>query len=206
MKTFDPSAIAARDIYRLMIGLITPRPIAWVSSISPGGVINLAPFSFYNGVAASPPTILFSAVNHRDGRKKDTVVNVEATGEFVVNVVSYELREPMNVTSEEIPYEMDELAKAGLTVLPSVRVTPPRVKEARAHLECTVHQIVRVGEGPLAANLVIGRILLIHVDEQVLDPAGSIDPAALDTIGRMGGEGYVRTTDRFSLPRPRTGP
>jgi flavin reductase (DIM6/NTAB) family NADH-FMN oxidoreductase RutF len=200
---FDPATRSAPDTYRTMISLITPRPIAWVSTVSPAGVVNLAPFSFFNGVAADPPTVLFSGVNHRDGRKKDTVVNVEATGEFVVNIATFDLREAVNASAADLPYEVSELEHAGLTPAPSLRVRPPRVAEARAHLECVLHQIVVVGEGPLAANLVIGRVVLIHVADGMLDPAGRVDPRALDTIGRMGGDGYVRTTDLFSLPRPR---
>jgi flavin reductase (DIM6/NTAB) family NADH-FMN oxidoreductase RutF len=198
----DPGLVSARDMYRLMIGVITPRPIAWVSTVSPRGVTNLAPFSFFNGVAANPPTVLFTTVNRRDGTRKDTVQNVEETGEFVINVVSYDQRLAMNATSEEIPYEESELERCGLTPLPSERVKPPRVAEARVQMECALHQIVRVGEGPLAANVIIGRILLLHVDDAVLDPAGNVDPRKLDTIGRMGGDGYARTTDLFDLPRP----
>ena len=119
-----------------MVGLITPRPIAWVSSVSPSGVANLAPFSFFNGVAASPPTLLFSAVNRRDGSPKDTVRNVEATGEFVVNVVSHDLRVPMNATSEELPYETSELEACGLVAVASERVRPPRVAGVKAAFEC----------------------------------------------------------------------
>ncbi len=200
---FDPETQNASDVYRLMINLITPRPIAWVSTISPAGVANLAPFSFFNGVGARPPTVLFSGVNHRDGRKKDTVINVEATGEFVVNVASFDLRGPVNDSGADLPYEVSELERAGLTPAPSEKVRPPRVAEARAHLECVLHQIVVVGEGPLAANLVIGRVVLIHVADSVLDPTGRVDARALDTIGRMGGDGYVRTTDLFAMPRPR---
>ena len=202
---FDPTLLPAVDIYRLMIGLITPRPIGWVSTVSPRGVPNLAPFSFFNGVGAEPPTVVFSAVNHRDGRKKDTLVNVEANGEFVVNIASFELREAVNASGADLPYEVNELEGAGLTAVPSERVRPPRVAEAKAHLECVVHQIVNVGEGPLAANLVIGRLVLVHVAGEVLDPSGRIDPRALDTIGRMGGDGYARTTDLFSLSRPSSG-
>jgi flavin reductase (DIM6/NTAB) family NADH-FMN oxidoreductase RutF len=202
---FDPARLPPVDIYRLMIGLITPRPIGWISTVSPRGVPNLAPFSFFNGVAADPPTVVFSAVNHRDGRPKDTVVNVEASGEFVVNIASFELREAMNASAADLPYEVSELEGSGLTQVPSERVRPPRVAEARAHLECVVHQIVRVGDGPLAANLVIGRVVFVHVDDQVFDRDGRIDPRLLDTIGRMGGDGYARTTELFFLPRPSSG-
>jgi flavin reductase (DIM6/NTAB) family NADH-FMN oxidoreductase RutF len=189
-----------------MIGLITPRPIGWVSTVSPRGAVNLAPFSFFNGVGAVPPTVVFSVVNRRDGSKKDTLLNAQATGEFVLSTASYDLREAVNATSEELPYEVSELDHCGLTAAPSLRVRPPRVKEARAHIECVVHQIVAVGEGPLAASLVIGRVVHLHVDDAVLDDKGHIDARALDTIGRMGGDGYARTTDLFSLPRPRRGP
>lgn len=198
----DPAAIPVRDMYRMMISVITPRPIAWVSTVSPRGIPNLAPFSFFNGVAANPPTVVFSPVNRRDGSKKDTILNIEQTPEFVVNVVSFGQAGPMNDTSAELPYEESEFEKCGLTPLPGEKVRPPRVKEAQVHLECVLHQIVHVGEGPLAANLVIGRIVLMHVDEAVLGADGLPDPRKLDTIGRMGGEAYARTTDLFELPRP----
>jgi flavin reductase (DIM6/NTAB) family NADH-FMN oxidoreductase RutF len=199
----DPAAVPARDTYRFMSGLITPRPIAWVSTVSARGIPNLAPFSFFNGVAASPPTVVFSCVNQRDGTPKDTARNLEVVPELVVNIVSRDVADRMNVTSEELPYEVNELERAGLTPLPSVRVRPPRVGEARAHLECEVHQIVRVGDGALAANLVIARILLIHVDDDVLDDRGAPDPRKLETVGRMGGDLYARTTDLFALTRPK---
>jgi flavin reductase (DIM6/NTAB) family NADH-FMN oxidoreductase RutF len=202
MKQLDPAVLGIRDSYRMMIHLITPRPIAWVSTVSPAGVVNVAPFSFFNGVAASPPTLMFSAVNRRDGSPKDTVRNIEATGQFVVNVVSHDMRVPMNATSEELPYEQSELETCGLTALASERVQPPRIAGVKAAFECERLQIVKVGEGPLAANLVIGRILIIHVADEVLDATGNVDPRVLDTIGRMGGEGYTRTTDLFYLPRP----
>src|SRR6185503_2724433 len=120
----DPAATAPRDFYRLMIGCIVPRPIAWVSSVSPRGVPNLAPFSFFNGVAANPPTLIFSPVNRRDGSKKDTVLNIEKTPEFVVNVVSFDQAAPMNACSEEFPYETSEFEKCGLTPLASEKVKP----------------------------------------------------------------------------------
>jgi flavin reductase (DIM6/NTAB) family NADH-FMN oxidoreductase RutF len=200
---FDPTTLSPSDVYRLLINLITPRPIAWISTVSPSGVVNLAPFSFFNGVGASPPTVVFSAVNHRDGRKKDTVVNIEANGEFVVNVASFDLREALNATAADLPYDDSELERAGLTPVPSARVRPARVAQAKAHLECVLHQIVRVGDGPLAANLVIGRVVLVHVVDAALDGQGRVDQRQLDTIGRMGGDAYARTTDLFSLPRPR---
>lgn len=198
----DPDKSSPRDVYRVMISCITPRPIAWVSTISPNGIPNLAPFSFFNGVGANPPTVLFCPVNRRDGSKKDTLVNVAATKEFVVNIVPFSLARPMNDTSAELPYEVNEFETAGLATAPSLKVKPPRVKDAPVHMECVLHQIVNVGEGALGANIVIGRIVCIEADDAVLDADGQIDPEKLDTIGRMGGQLYARTTDRFELARP----
>lgn len=198
----DPTQLHVREFYQLMIGAITPRPIAWVSTVSPKGIPNLAPFSFFNGVTSNPPTVIFSPINNRQGRKKDTVLNIEATRQFVVNVVSFDAAEKMNATSAEFDYEVSEFDECGLTPIASEKVKPPRVKEARVHMECELDRIIHIGEGPLAANLVLGRIVLMHIDDGVLDDAGAIDPAKLDTIGRMGGEYYSRTTERFTLPRP----
>ena len=198
----DPATTAPRDIYRVLISCVTPRPIAWVSSISPKGIPNLAPFSFFNGIGANPPSVLFCPVNHRDGGKKDTLLNIEATPEFVVNLVPYALATPMNETSAELPYEQNEFDFAKVTPAPSMKVKPPRVKESPVHLECVVHQIVSVGSGALGANVVIGRIVWIDIADSVLGADKQIDPRKLDTIGRMGGSSYTRTTDLFDLPRP----
>jgi flavin reductase (DIM6/NTAB) family NADH-FMN oxidoreductase RutF len=198
----DPAAIELPDLYHWMISTITPRPIAWVSSVNAAGLTNLAPFSFFQGVTANPPTLLFSVANNRYGEKKDTLRNIEQVPEFVVNVVSYDLRKQMDRSSASLPYGESEWPIAGVTPIPSEKVRPPRVAESAASFECKVDQIVRVGDGPLAGNVVFGRILLLHVEERVLDSAGEIDPAKLDTIGRMGGSCYTRTTDRFVLERP----
>ncbi|MCG5055202.1 MAG: flavin reductase family protein [Myxococcales bacterium] len=199
---FDPSTLPARDVYQLMIGLITPRPIAWISTLSAEGVPNLAPFSFFSGVGANPPTVVFSCVDRRDGTPKDTVRNLRVVPEFVVSAASFDQRVAVNETSAEFDYEVDEFAACGLTPVASEQVRPPRVGESRAHLECVVHQIVRVGDGPLAANLVIGRIVMVHADDAIVTAEGQIDAHKLDTIGRMGGASYARTTELFELPRP----
>ncbi len=198
----DPAEISLRDTYQWMISTITPRPIAWVSSVNETGLTNLAPFSFFQGVTANPPTLLFSVANDRHGTKKDTIRNIEAVPEFVVNVVSYSLREEMNRSSAALPYGESEFALARVTPLASEKVRPPRVEQALVSYECKLHRIVRVGGGPLGGNVVFGTILLIHVNDQVLDASGKVDPAKLDTIGRMGASWYSRTTDRFSLERP----
>lgn len=200
--TIDPHTTPTRDFYRHMIACITPRPIAWVSTISPAGVPNLAPFSFFNGVGANPPAVVFSPVNRRDGSRKDTVINIEANRQFVVNIVSEPSAERMNCTSAELPYEVNEFETCGLTPAPSVLIKPPRVQEAPVQMECELFDILHVGHGPLAANLVIGLIVLMHVDERVLDAGGQIDPEKLATIGRMGASLYSRTRDRFEMERP----
>lgn len=200
--TLDFEQLPPRESYPWMINAITPRPIAWVSTVGADGRTNLAPFSFFQGVCANPPTLLFTAANDRHGNKKDTLKNVEAVPEFVVNIVPYALREAMNNSSAVLPHGESEFERFGIATAPSERVKPPRVAAAPAAFECRVDRIVRVGEGPLAGNIVLGRILCLHVADAVLGADGKIDPAKLDTIGRMGGDLYSRTTDRFAIPRP----
>lgn len=198
----DFSKLSPRDAYNWMIGTILPRPIAWVSSISSDGKTNLAPFSFFQGVTSNPPTLLFIPVNTRDGTKKDTVRNIEQVPEFVVNLVSYSFAEKMNSTSAMLPYGESEFETFGIASTPSLRVRPPRVAAAHVSFECTLHSIVPIGEGPLSANVVFGRIHVAHVSDAVIGVDGKPDPAKLDLIGRMGGETYSRTTERFDLKRP----
>ena len=197
----DPAEKKPREIYSLLISTITPRPIAWVSSMSADSRTNLAPYSFFNGVTAAPPTIVFSPVNDRHGNKKDTVRNIEATGEFVVNIVSEELAEAMNATSAEFEYGVSEFERCGVPSVPSQRVGPPGVAGAAVRFECVLHQIVPVGEGPLASMLTIGRVVLFHVADEVMRD-GQVDPTLLRTIGRMGGSLYTRTRDLFDIQRP----
>jgi flavin reductase (DIM6/NTAB) family NADH-FMN oxidoreductase RutF len=198
----DFSELPVPEAYGWMITTITPRPIAWVSTISADGKPNLAPFSFFQGVTSNPPTLMFVPVNTRDGSKKDTVRNIEQVPEFVVNIVSYALAEKMNATSALLPYGESEFEKFGIASAPSARVRPPRVAAAPVAFECALHSIVHIGEGPLAANVIFGRILFAHVDDAILGADGKPDPAKLDTIGRLGGELYSRTTGRFALKRP----
>ena len=198
----DFTSLKPRDAYAWMISTIMPRPIAWVSTLSADGRTNLAPFSFFQGVTSNPPTLMFVPVNTRDGIRKDTVRNIEQVPEFVVNLVSYALSEKMNATSTMLPYGESEFATFGIASAPSERVRPPRVADAPVAFECTLDRFVRIGEGPLAANVVFGRIQLAHVADTVLAANGKPDPAKLDLIGRMGGESFARTTDRFDLKRP----
>jgi flavin reductase (DIM6/NTAB) family NADH-FMN oxidoreductase RutF len=193
--------LAPRESYPWLINAINPRPIAWVSTVSAAGKTNLAPFSFFQGVCASPPTLLFTGANDRTGRKKDTILNVEQVPEFVVNVVPYALREPMNLTSAALPHGESEFEKFHIATAPSSLVKPPRVAASPVAFECRLDRIVRVGEGPLAGNVVFGTILCAQVSEAVITD-GVLDPHKLDTIGRMGGDYYTRTTELFTIKRP----
>ena len=186
-------------VYSTMIRAITPRPIAWVSTISPGGVSNLAPFSYFNGVCSKPATLMFSPVNKPDGSKKDTVRNIESNGQFVVNVVPFSLAVPMLKSAHELDYEESEFGVAGLSEQNSKLILPPSIAGVPIKFECELVQIVNIGEGPHAANLVIGKILLIDVSEEILDSQGKIDPQLVDAIGRMGGKDYCRTSERFEI-------
>lgn len=195
----DPAALSPGRLYQTMISIITPRPIAWVSTISPGGAVNLAPFSYFTGVGSQPPSLMFSVVNKPDGTPKDTLRNVELVREFVVNVVPFRLGQEMFETSFEFPYGVSELERAGLTARPSRVVRPPGILESPVQLECRMLQVVRIGNGPLAAHAVFGEIVWMHIGDEVLNGAGEVDPELLDTIGRLGGRTYTRTRDRFEL-------
>jgi flavin reductase (DIM6/NTAB) family NADH-FMN oxidoreductase RutF len=170
--------------------------------VSSEGRTNLAPFSFFQGITAKPPVVMFVPVDSRDGQKKDTVRNIEQVPEFVVNLVPFELAEKMNHSSAPLPYGESEFEAFGIAAALSERVRPPRVADAPVAFECALHSIVRIGEGPGAANVIFGRILVAHVKDGALGPDGKPDSAKLDLIGRMGGEFYCRTTQRFIVKRP----
>jgi len=189
-------------IYRTLVEVVTPRPIAWVTTIDAEGRINLAPFSFFNAFGANPPVVVFSPGLRRDGTKKDTLRNLEIVPEFVLNAAVEDLAEPMNATAKELPPGQSEAEYAGLALQPSTKVRPPRVAVSPVHMECRVRQIVPIGDGPIAANLVIGEVLLIHIDDSVLDSSGHVDPRKLRTIARLGGDYYCRSTDLFEMKRP----
>lgn len=197
----DPLSLPPRERYLLLISTILPRPIAWVSTVSPEGSPNLAPFSFFTGIAANPMSVCFAPVNDRDGKKKDTLVNIEKTRQFVVNLANEDNAALMNQTSAAYPYGVSEFEKAGVTPLPSLKVKPPRVKQTLASLECELLQVVTLAEGPLGGNLVIGKVVHFHCDDSVWKD-GKIRHQDLKNIGRMEGAWYARTTDAFELPRP----
>ena len=205
----DPCIMPPSAVYKLLIGCIVPRPIAWVSTASADGAHNVAPFSFFMGVCNDPPILAFSVGPRADGAApagaglKDTVRNLEATGDFVVNVVDDALAERMNLTSGEYPPEVDEFVLAGLTAVPSTKVRAPRVREAPISLECRVAQILRVGRGP--HSLVLGEILHFHLRDDLYDPGtGRIDMRRLKPVGRLAGEMYTHVHDLFEMKRPVT--
>jgi flavin reductase (DIM6/NTAB) family NADH-FMN oxidoreductase RutF len=199
----DPAAASPVDIYKLLVGAIVPRPIAFVSSRSPEGILNLAPFSFFTAISANPPVICFSPmIRPADASRKDTLNTIELTGEFTVNIVSEEFVEKMNIASAEFPPEVDEFAASGLTPIPSDLVAPPRVKESHIQLECRLVQVVHISPKPLGGSLVIGEVVRFHIDPGVIDQ-GKIDPEKLHAVGRMAGATYARTSDRFDLERPK---
>lgn len=188
----DPSDWEPREVYRLMTGLVIPRPIAWVSTLSADGTRNVAPHSYFNVVANNPPHVAFSSTG-----EKDTLRNVRATGEFVVNLVTHDLVEPMNLTSADFPPEEDEFSWAGLTEAPGARVGVPRVAEARAHLECRLVQVVPIGNG----NLIIGEVVHVHVDPALWHD-GRVDPVRYDPVCRLSGSSYATLGEVFQLARP----
>ena len=203
MLRFDPGASSAADIYKLMIGMVVPRPIAFVSSLDGRGVRNLAPFSYFMACAADPPVVCFvSSFRKGEAPTKDTLRNIVATKEFVINIVSEEFADKMNLTSAEVPPEVDEFEISGLTPIASELVNPPRVGESHAQMECRLRQLLPIGEAPGGGTIVFGDVLRFHVDEAVVN-GYKIDPDKLKAVGRMGGPTYVRTRDRFDMTRPK---
>jgi flavin reductase (DIM6/NTAB) family NADH-FMN oxidoreductase RutF len=198
----DTREMSARDTYRLLIGSVVPRPIGWVTTVSAGDVGNLAPFSFYMAATGNPPTVVLST-SMRDGEPKDTLRNVQEVPEFVLNVVTEDVAEAMNATSEEFPSDIDELLAAGLTAVPSSRVRPVRVSEAPINMECKLVQLVPIGDPKIGSTLIIGEVLAWHIREDVFDGERMrIRQDLLRAIGRMAGDGYTRTRDQFEMIRP----
>ena len=202
---FDFATLSPDNRYKLMTATIVPRPIAWITSLDAEGQLNAAPFSFFNALAGDPPIVGIGIGGRhpdaRPGRWKDSAANIRARGEFVVNLVPYDLREAMNVTAIEFDSTVDEVAEAGLETVPSSRVAPPRLAASPVALECQRFVILEV---EVDRTIVLGRVVALHVrDDAVLDRERChIDTPKLDLIGRMHGRGwYARTTDRFEMPR-----
>jgi flavin reductase (DIM6/NTAB) family NADH-FMN oxidoreductase RutF len=207
----SPSDLSHSDLYNILLNSVAPRPIAWVSTTSLSGQLNLAPFSFFNVVCVNPSLLAFAPGLRRPkepkashGEAKDTLRNIRETKEFVVNIVTYELAEAMNLTSGEYDASVNEFELAKLTPQPSKIVRPPRVSESPVSFECKLHQILDFSTAPTSGSLVIGQIVSMHMnDAHVKD--GKLDRNSLDLIGRMGGTQYTRTTQRFEMVRPKVG-
>lgn len=198
----DVATTDSAQLYQALVGIVSPRPIAWVSTVDREGRPNLAPFSFYNLFGSNPVVVVFSPTTRPDGSKKDTLLNLMEVPEFVINSAVWPLAQEMNATSAEVPRHHNEAEMVGLELIPSIRVKPGRVKTSPVHMEGRVRQILPIGEGPRSANLVIGEILCIHIDEAVLDAQGKVDPRKLQTIGRLGGQWFCKTSDLFEIERP----
>jgi len=200
----DPAKLEVVERYKLLIGAIVPRPIAWVSSLSRAGQPNLAPFSFFNGVGSDPMTLLFCPANNADGSEKDTLRNVDlerGTGEFTVSIVSEGHAQQMAITAEALPSGESEWDLARLDPAPSAVVRPARVAGAPVAFECRTHQIVRLNPGaPAGGNVVIGRVVSVYAADDVIDDGKRINPGKLAAIGRMAGLGYCTTRERFDIP------
>ena len=203
----DPATTPRSELYPWIIRCVAPRPIAWVSTISREGVANLAPFSFFTAISSVPPTLCFVPGRREDtGGKKDTLLNIEATGDFVINVVTEDLAVAMNETATDFPHGVSEFDAAGLTPVPSERVKAPRLKESPVNFECERYEIVHIGpEGAGGGSLVIGRVVLLHVDESILTN-GKVDYERYHPVGRLGGMDYAKMRDRFVMVRKKYAP
>tara|TARA_B110000438_G_scaffold98784_1_gene97779 strand:- start:38 stop:658 length:621 start_codon:yes stop_codon:yes gene_type:complete len=198
----DPTKQSFQENHKLMIGSIVPRPIAFVSTKSTNGILNLAPFSYFNGVCSKPPTIMFAPARRGyDGLTKDTLNNIRSTKEFVVNLVSEEIVEPMVECATDYDKEIDEFKISNLTPIDSDKISSPRVKESKVSYECELNTIVEIGEAePGAGFVVIGTIVMFHIQDDVYND-GRIDLKALNPIGRLAGNSYTRVSDNFEVIR-----
>ena len=198
----DPTKQSFKDNHKLMIGSIVPRPIAFVSTKSADGILNLAPFSYFNGVCSNPPTIMFAPARRGyDGLTKDTLNNIQDTNEFVVNIVSEDFVKPMVACATDYEKDVDEFEISNLTPADSLKVAPPLVKESKVSFECQLNTIVEIGKAePGAGFVVIGTIVMFHVDDKVYKD-GRIDLKELNPVGRIAGNSYTRVFDNFNVIR-----
>lgn len=192
----DPSEHSEAQVYKLLTNLVVPRPIAWVSTLNAGGGVNLAPFSFFNVLSSDPPYVAVSVGHRDDGSQKDTAANILAGGEFVVNLVTEDLLDAMNLSAADFPPGESEMSAAGLSPAPSLKVRPPRVAQSQAAMECKLHSAQALGIN----TLIIGQVVMFHVADALLGPRLHVNGFA--PLGRLGSPSlYCRTTDRFELPR-----
>jgi flavin reductase (DIM6/NTAB) family NADH-FMN oxidoreductase RutF len=205
MVTLDPASLDITASYKLLVGTIIPRPIAFITTLCVNGQVNAAPFSTFNLVTAKPMTIVFTIAIKSDGTKKDTLLNIERTREFVVNSAGVWLVEALNHCSGEFAYGVSELEQVGLTTLPSEVVAPPRIRESAVHMECRVHSLVDVGGGaPGSATVIIGEVVRYHIHKAAYEQ-GKISASELQPVARLAGLQYGLIGDVFELSRPKVG-
>jgi len=204
MKTLDPKNLSTKELHSFLLTAIAPRPIGFISTKSVNGVPNLAPFSFFNVFSANPPIMIFSPARRvRDNTIKDTLINCVETKQAVINVVSYDMVQQMSLASSEYGSDIDEFKKAGFSPIDSIEVNVPRVAESPVQFECKIDEIKALGENGGAGNLILARVVKIHVDTRFLDKEGQLDPHKLDLVARMGGALYSRAlTGAFEIPKP----
>lgn len=205
MITINPKDISVPKLQAYLQSAVSPRPIAFVSSIDKAGNVNLSPFSFFNMFSMNPPILVFSPSRRvRDNSEKHTLENIRAVGEVVINIVNYNMVQQTSLTSCDFPKGVNEFVKSGLTAEPSQRVRPPRVKESPVAFECNVKQVIALGDQGGAGNLVLCEVLLMHIREEVVDANGIIDPQKIDAVARMGQNYYCRAhgDNIFTVPKP----
>ena len=191
----------------LFNAIVAPRPIGWISSLDEMGTPNLAPFSYFNGMSATPPMVMFACKGPADRPEKDTLANVRRTGEFVANLATYDLRDAMNMTSSTVPSGVDEFDLAGLVKLPSRLIKPHRVAASPVSMECRLLRVVDFppdGPGERKSSVVFGRVLALHIDDASVDAKGRFDMLKARPLARLGGFTYLAVSDVFELPRPAT--
>lgn len=203
--TLDPAALDPKALYACLSTAVAPRPIAFASTVDAEGNVNLSPFSYFNVFSTTPPILVFSPIRRgRDGSAKDTLQNVLSVPEVTISVVNFAMVEQTSLASTEYGSEVNEFVKAGFTEQPSEAVRPPRVRESPVSFECTVDRVIALGEGGGAGNLVVARVVRIHLDDRVLDEQGELDTIKLDLVARMGGSYYCRASpdNLFEIPKP----
>ena len=204
MLHLDPNELQTPELHGYLLGAIGPRPICFASTVDEEGKVNLAPYSFFNVFSARPPILIFSPARRvRDNTVKHTIENVQAVPEVVINVVNYAMVQQMSLASTEYPKGVNEFVKAGFTMEPSQTVRPPRVKEAPVQLECKVVNVVSLGAQGGAGNLVMAQVERLHINQEILNAQGQIDPEKIDLVSRMGGNWYSRAkSGLFEVAKP----
>ena len=205
INSIDPNSISQQELHGYLLSAVAPRPICFASTIDKDGNVNLSPFSYFNLFSINPPIMIFSPSRRgRDNTTKHTLENVLEVKETVINIVNYDMVEQMSLSSTEYGDGVNEFVKAGFTQVPSDKVKPPRVGEAPVAFECVVDQVIALGDGPGAGNLVLAKVVQIHVKKAFLDAEGKLDTPKLDLVARMGGNWYCRANGDalFEIPKP----